>query len=155
MRTGRTAAGAVVGLALLTGCGSADPVAVAAIGLDRSGQLAVVRMCDEGRSLTHVELVAVDDDRVTLGWIGRTVEPITVFRIAGDPPDNWVIDVEGGLLDDVTYRMDARASDLQIPGPEFTLEQIRELGSDEVIDAAGLVRDKDEFLENACDDATP
>lgn len=147
------AAGAVVGLALLTGCGSADPAAVAAVGLDRSGQLAVVRMCDEGRSLTHVELVAVDDDRVALGWIGRTVEPITFFRIAGDAPDNWVVDVEGGLLDGVTYRMDARADDLQVSGPEFTLDQIRELGSDEVIDASGTVRTTEDFLENACDEA--
>lgn len=133
----------------LTGCGLADPAAVAAVGLEDDGYVGVIRMCDEGRTLTYVEFAEPDADP-TLGWIGRTVEPITFFRIGQEPPDNWVIDLDGGLLSDVTYRFGGTGTDTDVVGPEFTLADLNTLEIGEVIDADGVVQTVDEFLDTAC-----
>lgn len=133
----------------LAGCGSADPPAAAAVGLGESGYFGVIRMCDEGRTLTYVE-ISEPGAEPTIGWIGRTVEPITFYRIGEDPPDNWVIDVDGGLLSDVTYRFEAEGNDIAIVGPEFTLADLNTLEIDEVIDSDGVVHTVDEFLDTAC-----
>lgn len=145
------ASAAVVGLAVgLAGCGSAEPAAVAAVGLDDSGYLAVVQMCDQGRTVTHTGFVDTADGGIELGWIGRTVEPITLFRISEDPPDNWVVDVDGGLRTGVEYVFEATADDLTVTGPDFTLDDLNTLGLGEVIDADGVVWALDDFLGTAC-----
>ncbi|WP_420112141.1 hypothetical protein [Pseudactinotalea sp.] len=154
MRRGhRPAAVAVVGLGLsaaLAACSSADPAAVAAVGLDDDGYLAVVRMCDEGRTVTYAQFAQEPDGVPSLAWIGRTVEPITFFRIGSDPPDNWVLDVDGGLVSDVTYAFTATADDLSVTGPDFTLADLNALGAGEVITAAGTTEPVEDFLEHAC-----
>lgn len=157
MRRAVAASAAVVVLTLgLAGCGSADPAAVAAVGLDDSGYLAVVQMCDQGRTFTHAGFVETADGETALSWIGRTVEPVTLFRISEDPPDNWVVDTEGGLRSGVEYRFEATASDdLTVAGPEFTLDDLNTLGIGEVIAADGVVSTLDEFLDEACATMTP
>lgn len=134
----------------LAGCAGADPAAVAAVGLDSTGYVGVVVMCDRGRTVTHVDFTAEGEETPTLAWIGRTVEPITFFRLSEEPPDNWVVDVEGGLLADISYRFEATADDLTVTGPELTLEDLNTLGADEVIDSAGVVRPLEEFLDAGC-----
>lgn len=136
--------------ATLTGCSSPDPAAVAAVGFDGSSYMAVIRMCDEGRSLTYVQLADGADGDPALAWIGRTVEPITFFRIDSEPPDNWVLDVDGGLVSDVPYTFTATADDLTVSGPEITLAELNELEPGTVIDAAGAAQPVDDFLEQAC-----
>lgn len=152
-RPRRPAALAVVGLGLgaaLAGCASADPAGVAAVGLDDDGYLGVVRMCDEGRTITYVQFAQEPDGVPGLAWIGRTVEPITFFRIGSDPPDNWVLDVDGGLVSDLTYAFTATADDLTVTGPEFTLADLNALAAGEVITADGSTEPVQEFLEGAC-----
>ncbi len=141
-------AGAVLALA---GCSSADPAAVAAVGLDDDGYAAVEMMCDQGRTLTQARFEAADGSGPALSWIGRTVEPITFYRIDADPPDNWVSDIDGGLLSDVSYTFvtDDDAG-LEIVGPEFTLADLNALGIGEVIAADGTIATTDDFLAGAC-----
>lgn len=152
MSRARFATLAALGLATagLSGCAPADPAAVAAVGFDGSGYMAVVKMCDEGRSFTYTQFSEGADGDPTLAWIGRTVEPITFFRIDADPPDNWVVDVDGGMVSDVSYTFAATASDLRVTGPTFTLADLNALAPDEVIDAGGTVQLVDDFLEQAC-----
>lgn len=137
-------------LATLSGCASADPPAVAAVGLDSTGYLGVVMLCDRGRTLTYVDFTASDDSDPSLAWIGRTVEPITFFRLSEEPPDNWVVDVEGGLLSGVTYRFQGTADDLTVMGPQFSLDGLNTLDIEEVIDADGVVLPLEEFLDEGC-----
>jgi len=152
VRRASSASIAVAVLAVgLAGCGSADPAAVAAVGLDESGYLAVVQMCDQGRTVTHAGIVETDDGETALSWIGRTVEPITFFRVSEDPPDNWVVDTDGGMRTGGEYRFEATASDdLVVSGPEFTLDDLNTLGIGEVIDADGVVSTLDDFLDSSC-----
>lgn len=154
MRRGRRpAALAVVGLGLtaaLAGCASADPAGVAAVGLDADGYLAVVQMCDQGRTVTYAQFAQTPDGDPSLAWIGRTVEPITIFRIGSDPPDNWVLDVDGGLVSGLTYAFTATADDLTVAGPEVTLDDLNALAAGEVIDADGSTQPLDGFLDDAC-----
>lgn len=151
MRRVATAGVVVLGATLLVAaCAPAEPAAVAAVGLDDSGYLAVVTMCDQGRTVTHAGFVAAESDAPELSWIGRTVEPITFFRVAEDPPDNWVLDVEGGLRTDVAYEFEATDGDLVITGPTFTLDDLNTLGTGDVIDPDGVVLSIDEFLDTAC-----
>lgn len=139
----------------LAGCSSANPAAVAAVGLDDSGYLAVVQMCDQGRTFTYAEFDEVDGGEPELAWIGRTVEPVTLFRTSEGPPDNWVVDVEGGLRSGVQYVFVASSDDLEVRGPEFSLDDLNTLGIGEVIDADGVVSTLDEFLDDACATMTP
>jgi len=151
MRRGATAGAVALGATLLAAaCAPAEPAAVAAVGLDDSGYLAVVIICDEGRTVTHAGFVESEADAPELSWIGRTVEPITFFRVAEDPPDNWVLDVEGGLRSDVAYGFEATDGDLVVAGPTFTLDDLNTLGAGEVIDPDGVVLSIDEFLDTAC-----
>ena len=155
MRRTRLAAltATVLGVATFpAGCASADPAGVAAVGLDEDGYVAVVQMCDQGRTVTYAQFTDESDGDPTLAWIGRTVEPITFYRVGGDPPDNWVLDVDGGLLSDRTYTFSAIADDLEVTGPEVTLADLNALGSGEVIDAGGTVQPLDDFLDSACSD---
>ena len=135
---------------MLAGCSAADPAAVAAVGRDRDGYLAVVQMCDQGRTVTSAAFSEVPDGGPSLAWIGRTVEPITVYRVDEDPPDNWVLDVDGGLVSDRTYSFVASADDLVVTGPEFTLADLNELNTGEVIGADGTVQTFDDFLDESC-----
>lgn len=149
----RTPAALVAAAALgaVAGCAPADPAAVAAFGLDDTGYLGVVMLCDEGRSLTHVEVLDVERDQPAIAWIGRTVEPITIFRLSEAPPDNWVVDVEGGLLSGTTYRFRASADDLEVPGPELDLDDLATVGVGGVVDPDGVVLPLEEFLDTGCD----
>ncbi|WP_156253525.1 hypothetical protein [Pseudactinotalea terrae] len=153
MNRARVAALVALGLgaaAAVTACSSPDPAAVAAVGFDGSAYMAVLRMCDEGRSLTYVQFAEGADGDPALAWIGRTVEPITFFRIDSEPPDNWVLDVDGGLVSDVPYSFTATADDLTVAGPEVTLAELNDLEAGTVIDAAGTAQPVDDFLEQAC-----
>jgi hypothetical protein len=149
----RLAALAATALALpvvLAGCASADPAGVAAVGLDEDGYVAVVQMCDQRRTVTYAQLAEEPDGAPALAWIGRTVEPITFYRVGGDPPDNWVLDVDGGLLSDRSYTFSATAEDVEVTGPEITLADLNALGPGEVIDAEGSAQPLDDFLDSAC-----
>lgn len=151
--TRRRGATLLAGLALaagLGGCASADPAAVAAVGLDADGYLAVVQLCDQGRSFTYAQFSQEADGAPSLAWIGRTVEPITFYRIGADPPDNWVVDVDGGLVSGVEYTFAATAEDLRVTGPPVTLADLNDLTAGQVIDAGGAVRTIDDFLDHAC-----
>lgn len=149
----RSATVAVLALgatAALAGCASAEPAGAAAVGLDDDGYVAVVQMCDRGETVTYAQFTEEPERGPALAWIGRTVEPITFYRIDGDPPDNWVLDVDGGLLSDVTYTFSAIADGLTVTGPEVTLADLNALGSGEVIDAEGTAQPLDDFLDSAC-----
>lgn len=149
-RSALIAALALGATAALAGCASADPAGVAAVGLDDDGYVAVVQMCDEGRTVTYAQFTPAPDGEPSLAWIGRTVEPITLYRIDGDPPDNWVLDVDGGLVSDVTYTFRATADDLTVTGPDVTLADLNALGIGEVIDGDGTAQLLDDFLDHAC-----
>jgi hypothetical protein len=138
------------GTAALTGCSSPHPAAVAAVGFDGDAYMAVVRLCDEGRSVTHAQLAEAADGGPAVAWVGRTVEPITFYRLGSEPPDNWVLDVDGGLVSGVSYTFTASGEDLTVSGPEVTLGDLNALEADEVIDAAGTAQPVDDFLEQAC-----
>lgn len=133
----------------LTGCAAAPP-GVAAVGFDGDGYFGVVMLCDRGRSFTQVAFEAVDGDAASVEWVGRTVEPITFFRLTQDPPDNWIEQVPGGLVSDTDYRFVASAADLRIEGPQFTLADLNTLGADQVVDTDGTTQSTDDFLDGGC-----
>lgn len=138
---------------LLGGCAAGGPDGVAAFGQDASGPLGIVMMCDRQRTVTEVSIGterAPEDPLVV--WVGRTVEPIAMFRInAEEPPSNWVLDVDGLMVDGQEYSFRATGADLHIEGPVFTRALIEELAPGQVLDAAGRAHPIEDFLDHGCD----
>ncbi|MFV0427064.1 MAG: hypothetical protein ACK5KU_08515 [Beutenbergiaceae bacterium] len=141
-------AGAVLAPA---GCAAAQPPATVAAGADDDGYFAVVMVCDDARTFTEVAFDAVGEPTASVTWIGRSVSPITFYRLDSDPPANWVMASDSGELEGQTrYAVTASSPDLRVSGPTVTLTDLEGLAPGDVITSDGQVEDISSFLDEGC-----
>lgn len=149
---GAGVAGAIV-LAGLSACAQANPAGAVGLGVDADGAyVAVVRLCDEGRTYTHAALAGPDQTATdaAISWIGRSVEPITFFDIGDEPPDNFVVESTGPVDPAVEYTFRISGDDLELSGAAVGVDRLDELQRREVIAPDGSTQDVDDFLRTAC-----